>query len=409
LKAIVNLLLQSVATLPYIKFNGLAAGSRAHRRRRRLPLSDDGRIGPKRRIATLGTRDKSEAFKELKDLDFRMAVKYGIAKEKQHATLTSTSLTLKEGVADYLQFVARPRSLKGGSRNTLKRYAAVFNKAVPFFEKLGIRTWNEVSERTLQAYGTHLLKQSYAFATQGLEIVTIKQALNHWIKLRLLPESQQFDLEIDKVVESTAYCFTSQEVEAMIEHCRKNEHLRWLADVIVGLGYTGMRIGELSQLRRSAIDLDRGVIRIVDDSRSAIDPKSGVRTTKSGRCRTVPIHASLRPVLDRLCLANAGDVVFRALRGGQLRPRNVLTTFIDEVIEPLKGRFPAREGEKSFYDGRLHSLRHHFCSLCASNGVNEQTLMAWLGHTNSTVTRRYFHLDDATAQFQMSKLPRSSA
>jgi hypothetical protein len=51
-------------------------------------------------------------------------------------------------------------------------------------------------------------------------------------------------------------------------------------------------------------------------------------------------------------------LVFRASRSGQLRPRNVLQAFVEEVIEPLSHRFPGEDAEQGFRTGQLHSLRH---------------------------------------------------
>ncbi len=65
---------------------------------------------------------------------------------------------------------------------------------------------------------------------------------------------------------------------------------------------------------------------------------------------------------------------------------------INQVIEPLLGRFPSVEGEQGFADGRLHSFRHYFASMCA---LNPQLTMHWLGHQDSAMVRHYFHLHAA--------------
>jgi integrase len=63
-------------------------------------------------------------------------------------------------------------------------------------------------------------------------------------------------------------------------------------------------------------------------------------------------------------------------------------------------------GEVGFASGRLHSLRHFFCSLCANEGVPERVLMTWLGHASSAMVKTYYHLNNEEAQLQMSKLGR---
>jgi integrase len=349
---------------------------------------------------SLTTRKYDTAIEELKALDVTMAVKLGLAPPPAPSSEVKV-LPLNEGKDEYLAFVARPRALKGGSSSTQKRYRGIFDKAVAFFEKRGRRTWNEVTENELHQYCAFLVTNGYAHATQVTEVVTLKQAINHWIDRGLLPPENNFKLEIDKVTESTTYCYTVEEVAAMVQHCRKTDRI-WLADIIIGLAYTGMRIGELAQLRWSAVHAEK--IAVVDDSRRGDEYGENGRTTKRGRSRMIPIHETLRGVLDRLRGDGGRGLVFRAQRGGPLRPRNVLQAFIDEVIEPLKDRFPGEPGEPSFANGRLHSFRHFFCSLCAIDGVRERVSMQWLGHSSSAIVRRYFHLKDDESQLQMAKL-----
>lgn len=64
--------------------------------------------------------------------------------------------------------------------------------------------------------------------------------------------------------------------------------------------------------------------------------------------------------------------------------------------------FPKRfEGELSFVDGRLHSFRHYFCSVCANTGVPERIVMEWLGHSDSEMVRHSYHLNDEESRRKM--------
>jgi hypothetical protein len=63
-----------------------------------------------------------------------------------------------------------------------------------------------------------------------------------------------------------------------------------------------------------------------------------------------------------------------------LRPRNVRTVFIREVVEPLRARFPTPAGEIGFADGQLHSLRFFFffffCSQAFLGGARRRARFA---------------------------------
>jgi hypothetical protein len=45
---------------------------------------------------------------------------------------------------------------------------------------------------------------------------------------------------------------------------------------------------------------------------------------------------------------------------------------IRDVLTPLSKEFPTPKGEIGFIDGRVHSFRHYFCSVCSNSGTPEQ-------------------------------------
>jgi integrase len=181
--------------------------------------------------------------------------------------------------------------------------------------------------------------------------------------------------------------------------------MAWLGDVILALATTGLRISELAGLRWSDIDLDGGMIRLIDEtgSRRHRGKDAAPRTLKSGRGRTHPIQDELLPVLRRMARHPDGSV-FHGPRGGRLKPDRVRRVLIREVLTPLTHRFPMSKDEVGFGDGRLHSFRHFFCSLCANRGVPQRVVMRWLGHKESRMVEHYYHLYDDEARRQMGRI-----
>jgi integrase len=114
------------------------------------------------------------------------------------------------------------------------------------------------------------------------------------------------------------------------------------------------------------------------------------------------MHPDLAGVLRSL--AKQGQFLFHGPRGGRLKPDTVRNVLIREVIKPLEPKFPSPEDEKGFKDGRLHSFRHYFVSMCANNNIPERVTMEWLGHQDSEMVRRYYHLHDEEARRQMDRL-----
>ena len=355
---------------------------------------------------SLGTSDHQEARRLLVHLDLTMAVKHGLADPSALEPARPRELPLEEGRALYMDFVGRARVAGGVRPSSRKRYRAVFDKFVAYARGKGLTTWDRVTAQTLLGYAAHLEADGYAYRTQYLELTTLKQAILWLVKKGHLAAGSRIELPLEKAQGTDTYCWRPEEVRAMLEHCRGRPELAWLAGVLLALATTGLRISELSGLRWSDIDLDGGMIRLVDETSSGrrrVMKKGSARTLKSGRGRTFPIQEELLPALRALPRHPDGSV-FHGPRGGRLKPDVVRRVLIREVLEPMAGRFPTPEDEVGFADGRLHSFRHFFCSLCANRGVSQRVVMRWLGHKDSRMVEHYYHLHDDEARRQMGRI-----
>ena len=57
--------------------------------------------------------------------------------------------------------------------------------------------------------------------------------------------------------------------------------LKWLADVVTALAYTGLRISELAEMRWGDIDLQNRMLHLPDESGYANDPTLELQSTMS--------------------------------------------------------------------------------------------------------------------------------
>jgi len=353
---------------------------------------------------SLATAERTEALDALRQLDAAMAVKFGLANASILHTTQEKMLPLKDGIKLYMDSVQRPAAMGGAAKATFKRYRAVFDKFEAFAARRHIHHWQEVNKRLLEEYGGWLRDEEFAPATLYLEINTLKQIVKWLIGEGQLPETAKIKLAVKKIGDSDRFCYRPEQVNAILEHAFGDPDLHWLGNAVVGLVYTGLRIGELAQLRWAAIDLDQKVVRIIDNSGSMAKADDLVQmSTKTHRSRTLPIHPELLRVLETMPRHPDGRV-FHGVQGGVLKPDTLRRALIAYVLTPLKDKFPGQPGFRSFTDGRLHSFRHFFCSKCAADGVPEQVVMRWLGHSTSRMVQHYYHLHDEESQRQMSKL-----
>jgi len=365
----------------------------------------DGRSGNRVNLGrhSLGTKDVSDAREALKVLDVQKALEHGvISKEAVQIQSGQTRLALDEGWGLYRDHVSRPRTTGGAKSVSMKRYRAVFDKFICFLISKKVTYWQEVSTKLLHAYCSWLEDKEYAQRTQYLELTTIKQCLKWLVNERHLPSDFKVDITLRKPKGSDTYCWTSEQVKAMVSHCLGNKSLKWLAHVMIALATTGFRISELASLRWS--DIANGQVHLTDESARAKTRTRGTRReTKSGRSRSFPIHPNLQAVLREVETGPDG-LIFHGPLGGQLKPDTLRTIMIRDVLTPLENRFPSGAESIGFKDGRLHSFRHYFCSVCANSGVPEIMVKEWLGHADSEMVRHYYHVNQHEAQRQMSQL-----
>jgi integrase len=264
-----------------------------------------------------------------------------------------------------------------------------------------VTVWNGVTAELLTAYAADLEDKGYAHKSLVNELTTLKQAIKWMIQAGHLVGCKPIELKLLKAESERAYCYRPVEIRAMIELCRASALLCWLADVIVGLACTGLRIAEFASLRWSDIDLDNERLTLTDET-ARPSTSANRRELKSGRSRTFPIHPDFMAVLKRL--PRRDEYIFHGPRGGRLKPDTVRRILVREVIKPLTKRFATPEGERGFKDGRLHSFRHAFCSQCANSAVPERMVMDWLGHADSEMIRHYYHLHDEESRRRMNQL-----
>jgi integrase len=146
--------------------------------------------------------------------------------------------------------------------------------------------------------------------------------------------------------------------------------------------------------------MDRNVIEIRNDPAGV---KRVRRRTKNRSNRVLPIHTELKAVLSGM-KRTADGWVLHGPRGARLKADTVRTCLVRDVIRPLRPRFPSDEGDAGFQAGRLHSFRHYFCSRSANQGIPERVVSNWLGHRDSRMIQRYYHLVNEESQRQMKKL-----
>jgi len=142
------------------------------------------------------------------------------------------------------------------------------------------------------------------------------------------------------------------------------------ADILLVLGLTGIRWGELSALRvRDVQQLPYPALRV---SRSKPDGQPVRTVTKGGSARTVPLPSEVWDIVQPLLDAGKPDAPLFPSATGSNR----------------SGRNWTRDSHYSKVSGgrRVHDLRHTAATLWLQNGVDLKTAQTWLGHSTAKLT-----------------------
>ena len=148
-------------------------------------------------------------------------------------------------------------------------------------------------------------------------------------------------------------------------------------------GYMALRQGEIFGLHPKNVDLDRGVIHVVEALDSHVEPprRSEVKTKGSRRTLQIP-NFLIGDLEEQLLLRSSEDYVFPSKRGGYLRKNN----FMRDVYRPALKEI----GREGF---RFHDLRHTAISMAINSKADIKAIQHLAGHSDIRLTLdTYGHL-----------------
>lgn len=161
---------------------------------------------------------------------------------------------------------------------------------------------------------------------------------------------------------------TKVEIKALLSTCKesKNSHLYLIALLAVS---TGMRLGEILNLKRRQIDVEKQRLILED--------------TKNGDSRAVALSGpALTDISERLKTPGKADELLFPGRGPH-RP----TEFRKAWNNALK--------RAEITNFRFHDLRHCAASLLLESGASLGQLAEVLGHRTLQMVKRYAHLSES--------------
>jgi integrase len=175
------------------------------------------------------------------------------------------------------------------------------------------------------------------------------------------------------------YFYDFDEYERLVEGAKKSGPENHLV-VLLG-GDAGLRLGEIAGLEWPCVEFKRNVL-VIDKK----DWHGHVELPKSGRTREVPMTTRLAAALKAYKHMRGLRVLYGDSDDG-------LKTLTERIIRNWMMSSEKRAG--MYETGRIHILRHSFCSHLAMRGATAKAIQELAGHADLQTTMRYMHLTPA--------------
>jgi len=253
----------------------------------------------------------------------------------------------------------------GGARDDVSRY---HKHLAPRFNHLRI---DEISALDLEKMKSELRKKGLSLGSIEHCLKLFRQIINK-AKLWGFYEGENpiKGVKIPNAQNGRIRFLSYEEARRLLEALKKVS--RQVHDMALISLHTGMRAGEIFNMKNYDIDLENGIIDIPD--------------SKNKQSRKAFMTEGVRAILRERARGKTMEYVFKSNKGGRVME---VSDSYARVVE----RLGFTEGIKDRrYKITFHSLRHTFASWLALQGEPILTIKELLGHKTLEMTLRYAHL-----------------
>jgi len=233
-----------------------------------------------------------------------------------------------------------------------------------------------------------ILDKGRTLRTAQLSLAIFRLVWNHARKRGVVEtESPTRAIEIGKVNNGRTRFLKPEEAQKLLETVQALDEKAY--SLTLAALYTGARLGELTNLTWSTIDLQEKSITLLH--------------TKTGKPRVLPMAGPLHEILIGFIQGASDDLVFTNSKGEKWREA---PWGFRQAIKDLKlneGRTDKREWIC------FHSLRHTAASMMLAAGVDIRTIQSHFGWSTLAMLQRYTHAMDESKRAAVDSLEKALA
>ncbi|NQY74077.1 MAG: site-specific integrase, partial [Candidatus Margulisbacteria bacterium] len=172
--------------------------------------------------------------------------------------------------------------------------------------------------------------------------------------------------------------FSETEIQSLLTH--SNPYIERF--IVVGIS-TGMRAGELLNIKLSQVDFNNNVIHVINDQDFQ---------TKSRKNRDIPMNKLLRRKLKEYLATWVNSDKMTTHPRTQAQSDYLFCAKDGSRIKSIKRSYYNLLNRTGIKEATIHTMRHTFASHLVMNGADIRTVQELMGHSSIGVTEIYAHL-----------------
>src|SRR2546427_8788599 len=241
----------------------------------------------------------------------------------------------------------------------LKSIRTERNRVLAWAREFRSRPLGQIARAEIEAWRRERMSKCRT-STINRFLSRLRRLFSLAVEWELLEESPMKGMKFLRENNARTRYLSLEECQRLIASCIA-PHIRALVTVAL---HSGMRLGEILNLRRHDLDFASGFIL--------------VRDSKNGESRHVPMDATLFALFRAYPHRPSTDLVFSSSSGGHIV--DVRTGFLNSCKRA------------SLTDLHFHDLRHTFASQFVMAGGDLYILKEILGHKSPAMAARYAHV-----------------
>ena len=352
---------------------------------------EDGQFWTEAKAALVLERLKGAAKHGKKEAPTRLAEKRAIERQRKEEEKAAQELAEKENITFgyYFDNVYFPTFEVGRKKDTTRKAKEHFHNWLdPVIGNIPLK---EIKPFYLEKIKKNILNAGKSPRTLQYVLATLRQVWNMARRDGLVTgDTPTRAINKPKVDNRRVRFLSHKEAETLLNALQAKDAITYNM-ALLSL-HTGLRMGEITGLKWSHIDTERGIIRVMNP--------------KGGEGRAVFMTAQIKAMFEAMTRREPESFVFTRKTGRDLKemPLTEMPRIFFEVVAELKFNEGITDPRQKVV---AHTLRHTFASWHVTAGTDIYTLKELLGHSVIQMTERYSHLAPGTLQNATKTLERA--